>query len=396
MSVPAESSTWSRREFVTASALGIFGMASLARERTADTQILYVGAYTDSPRDEGVYVIEFDTRTGELHRVGAVDAGPNPSFLAIHPSGRTLYAVNEVAGYDGIRTGGVSTLMITRESGALTRMGMQSSGGRGPCYVSVDPSRRAALVANYDSGSVALLPIGEDGALGAVAAVVQHSGRGPNAERQEAPHAHCIVAHSASRFALAADLGTDRVLVYDLDTRAGTLRHRESGDARMHPGAGPRHIAFHPSLPFVFVTNELDSTVATLRFDADRGTLSLLSTVPTIPKSWSGENYPADVHLAPGGDAVYVSNRGHDSIAVFSIAPTTGALTLEQTVSTGGSWPRNFGLDPSGRWLVVANQKSSSLVVLARDPGSGRLTATARRLEVPSPACVRFGGTRDP
>ena len=247
----------------------------------------------------------------------------------------------------------------------------------------------AALVANYAGGNVALLPLEPNGAL-APAHVVQHTGKGPNAERQDAPHAHCIIPDPSNRFALAADLGNDRVFVYRLDLDGKSLRHIEEGDAVMRPGAGPRHLAFHPTLPLVFVANELDSTVATLRFDSTRGTVSPQGTLPTVPTGWTGTNYPADIHLAASGRTLYVSNRGHNSIAVFSVAETTGALALDQVVSTEGDWPRNFSLDPSGRWLLVANQRSDSIVVFGRDPETGRLTPTRQRLALPSPVCVRF------
>jgi 6-phosphogluconolactonase len=169
-----------------------------------------------------------------------------------------------------------------------------------------------------------------------------------------------------------------------------SLRHVEGGDAGMRPGAGPRHIAFHPTLPLVFVANELDSTVATLRFDAERGALSAQGTQSTVPTGWTGTNYPADVHVAATGRTVYVSNRGHNSMAVFSVTDSTGALALEQAVSTEGDWPRNFSLDPSGRWLLVANQRSDSVVVFGRDPESGRLTPSGQRIAIPSPVCLRF------
>ncbi|HEX6626676.1 MAG TPA: beta-propeller fold lactonase family protein, partial [Gemmatimonadaceae bacterium] len=178
--------------------------------------------------------------------------------------------------------------------------------------------------------------------------------------------------------------------VYRLDVAGNSLRHVEGGDAVMRAGAGPRHIAFHPALPLVFVANELDSTVATLRFDAERGTLSPLSTRSTLPAGWTGTNYPADIHVAPSGRTVYVSNRGHNSIAVFSLAELTGELTLEQTVSTEGDWPRNFTLHPSGRWLLVANQRSDSIVVFDRDQGSGKLTRTLHRIDIPKPVCLQF------
>ncbi len=294
-----------------------------------------------------------------------------------------LYAVNELD-----QAGSVSAFAIERASGALTRLNEQPSGGGAPCYLSVEPSGRAVLVANYGGGSVALLPIEANGAL-APAYVVQHTGKGPNAERQEAPHAHCILPDLSNRFALAADLGADRVFVYRLDLDGKSLRHIEEGDASMRPGAGPRHLAFHPTLPLVFVANELDSTVATLRFDRARGALSLQGTLSTLPASWTGTNYPADIHVAANGRTLYVSNRGHNSIALFSVADS-GALAFEQVISTEGDWPRNFSLDPSGRWLLVANQRSGSVVVFARDPDSGKLALTRQRIALPSPVCLRF------
>ena len=347
-------------------------------EARTDPDLLYVGTYTDS-----IHLVRMDRRSGELLQVGAVKAGANPSFLTIHPNGRVLYAVNEVE-----PTGAVSAFAIESATGGLTRLNEQPSGGGAPCYVSVDRSGRVALVANYAGGSVALLPIEANGALAPAAHVVQHTGTGPNAERQEAPHAHCILPDPSNRFALAADLGADRVFVYRLDLEAHLLRH--VGEAVMRPGAGPRHLAFHPTLPLVFVANELDSTVATLRFDSARGTLSPQGTLSTLPPGWTGTNYPADIHVAPNGRTLYVSNRGHNSIAVFSVAEPTGALALEQVISTDGDWPRNFSLDPSGRWLLVANQRSDSVVVFGRDPENGRLTPTRQRIALPSPVCLRF------
>jgi 6-phosphogluconolactonase len=331
-----------------------------------------------------------DPRSGKLQRVGSVNAGANPSFLTIHPNGRVLYAVNEVDTQNGRSTGGVSAFAIASDTGALTRLNEQPSEGAAPCYVSVDRTGRVVFVANYNGGSVALLPIETDGSLARAAHVEKHTGSGPNAERQEAAHAHCIVADPSNRFVLAADLGADRVFVYRLDLEGKSLRHVEGGDAVMRSGAGPRHIAFHPTLALVFVANELDSTVATLRFDAERGALSLLDAGSTLPAGWTGTNYPADIHIAPSGRTLYVSNRGHNSIAVFSVAEKTGALALEQVVSTDGDWPRNFTLDPTGRWLLVANQRSDSIVLFRRDQASGRLTSTRERIALPSPVCLRF------
>jgi len=358
--------------------------AAMTQART-DPDLLYVGTYTES-----IYLVRMDRRSGELLQVGAVKAGANPSFLSIHPNGRVLYAVNELD-----QAGAVSAFAIETGTGALTRLNEQPSGGGAPCYVSVDRSGRAALVANYAGGSVALLPIEANGALAPAGfvldrAMLRRTAKGPNSERQEAPHAHCILPDSSNRFVLVADLGADRVFVYRLDLEGRSLRHVEGGYAVMKPGAGPRHLAFHPTLPLVFVANELDSTVATLRFDSGRGALAVLDARSTLPPGWTGTNYPADIHVAANGRTLYVSNRGHNSIAVFSVAESTGALALEQTVSTEGDWPRNFSLDPTGRWLLVANQRSDSVVVFERDPANGRLTPTGQRIAIPSPVCLRF------
>ena len=382
----------SRRDFLAASAAGLLGLAGRAKdtESRSDSVLLYVGTYSDGTGSEGIYLVRLDLRSGAPSLVGSYDGGTNPSFLAIHPNGRLLYAVNEMETHNGSATGAVSAFAIARDTGALTRLNEQPSEGGAPCYVSVDRSGRAVLVANYAGGSVALLPIQAGGALGATTDVAKHHGVGPNAARQEAPHAHCIMPDPSNRFALAADLGIDRVLVYRVDLDAGALRHVERGDAVMRPGSGPRHLAFHPKLPLVFVANELDSTVTTLRFDRGSGALKPLRTQSTLPAGWTGVNYPADIHVASTGRALYVSNRGHNSLAVFSVADSTGALALEQVVSTSGDWPRNFTLDPTGRWLLVANQRSGSIIVFARDPKGGRLTPTAQRLAIPSPVCLRF------
>jgi 6-phosphogluconolactonase len=379
----------SRRDFLAAAGTGLVGIAAgsmrvaLREESPLDDQLLYVGTYTDAKRSDGIYLLRMDPRTGQLRAVGSVDAGPNPSFLALHRNGRLLYAVNEV------EQGAVGAFAIAAETGALTRLNQQPSEGSAPCYVSLDKSGRAVLIANYDSGSVALLPLETGGALARATSVVKHEGSGPVADRQGQPHAHCIMTDPSNRFALAADLGADRVFVYRLDHDEKSLRRNVGGDAVMRAGAGPRHLAFHPTRPFVFVANELDSTVATLRFDAERGALQVLETRSTLPAGWTGTNFPADLHVAPSGRTLYVSNRGHNSIAVCSIAGS-GTLALDQVVATDGDWPRNFSLDPTGRWLLVANQKSDSIVVFSRDEKTGTLTQTSQRIAIPSPVCLRF------
>lgn len=386
----------SRRDFVAATTLGAVGLlratAGLAQglSSRADEPLLYVGTYTEAGRRDGIHLLRMDSRTGALRRVAAVDAGQNPSFLAIHPTGETLFAVNEVTEMSGRATGSLRSFAIDADSGELTPINEQPSEGAAPCYVSTDRTGRVVMVANYVSGTVAMLSVDEDGVLSNASQIVQHMGTGKIAARQEHAHAHCIIPHPSNRFALAADLGIDRVLVYRLDVDAGTLQHVEENDAIMVPGTGPRHLAFHPTLPLVYVAGELNSSVSVLRCDPNTAKLAVVQTLAMLPAGFTGENFPADIHVAPNGRALYVSNRGHNSVAVFSIAARTGTLTLEQVVSTRGDWPRNFSLDPTGRWLLVANQRSGSVVVFARDVESGRLTPTSQRIDLPSPVCVRF------
>lgn len=378
-----------RRDFVAATTLGAVGLlrgpgplGSMFPPR-ADTALMYVGTYTDAGRRDGIYLVRMDSASGALERVVAVDAGSNPSFLTIHPDGRVLYAVNET------NVGAVRAFGIDVTSGALTAMNEFPSEGAAPCYVSTDRKGRAVFVANYTGGTVAMMPLDETNGLSAAAQVKQHMGTGPVASRQEKAHAHCIIPHPNNKLVLAADLGVDRVLVYRFDDETGLLTHLEQSDGVLPPGTGPRHLVFHPRLPLVYLAGELNSTVTALRCDADTGALTVAQSLTTLPAGYTGQNSPADIHVSPDGRALYVSNRGHNSVAVYSINDR-GTLALAQTMSTGGDWPRNFTLDPTGRWLLAANQRSNSIVVFARDPQSGRLTTTSQRLDIPSPVCLRF------
>jgi 6-phosphogluconolactonase len=329
--------------------------------------------------------------SGELTLVSTVAATENPSFVLPTPDGRALYAVNEVATYAGEASGAVSAFARDRgPTAALRPLGQRSSHGAAPCYLSFDRAGRFLLVANYGGGSVSVLPILDGGALGEATSHVQHEGHGADPKRQAAPHAHCIVAAPDNRFVLVADLGLDAVLVYAFDARAGTLSRTPVARGALAPGAGPRHLVFHPGGRAVYVTNELDSTVTTLRYDPASGALDALQTVPTLAEPFAGRNAPADVHLHPSGRFLYLSNRGHDSIAAFAIDPATFTLRLLETLPTEGAWPRNFALDPSGRFLLVANQRADSVVVLRVDGDTGRLASTGQRLEIPAPTCLRF------
>ena len=383
-----------RRDFIGTTALGAIGLWRGVGPSLADSgALLYVGTYTEDGRRNGIFIVRMNPQTGALVQVAAVDAGANPSFLAIHPSGRTLYAVNEVDKTPEGATGALRAFAINRDSGGLSPLDEQPSEGAAPCYVTTDRTGRFALVANYTGGTIAILPVGARGVLAKASQVVQQAGTGPVSDRQEKAHAHCIIPHPSNRFVMAADLGADRVFVYRLDSKRGTLQRAETSNAVLPPGTGPRHLAFHPRLPLLFVSGELNSTVTALHCDPRSGALTSVQTISTLPSGWSGVNFPADVHVAPDGRTLYVSNRGHNSVAVFSIT-RDGVLAFEQAMPTGGDWPRNFSLDPTSRWLLVANQRSGSVVVFARDVSTGKLTSTTQHLDVASPVCVRFAAHR--
>ncbi len=389
----------SRRSFLSVAAAGALGLRAARSCASgpgggggagAEDRLLHVGTYTTGGRREGIYALRMARDSGALHGLEAVAATENPSFVAAAASGRALYAVNEVAESGGQPTGGVSAFARDRTTGALTLLGRRASAGANPCYVTLDRSGRHLLVANYTGGSVAVLPVLADGGVGDATAVVQHVGRGADPKRQSAPHAHCIVPDPSNRFVLVADLGLDRVLVYRFDDRAGTLSPAAVAHGALAPGAGPRHLVFHPGGRVVYVANELDSTITTFRYDPAAGSLAALQTIPTLGAPSAQRNVPADLHVHPSGRFLYLSNRGADSIAAFAIDPASALLRPLQHVSTEGAWPRNFALDPSGRFLLVANQRSDSIVVLRIDVRTGRLTSTGERIEVPAPACIRF------
>ena len=389
---PRPASPISRRTFVAAAVPGVAAAcASLRRAPAPMDDLVLVGTYTARDATQGVYFYRMDPESGDLRPAGSAAVGANPSFLAIHPTRRWVYAVNEISSTDGRPTGGVAALALDAAAPALAVLGRRASGGAGPAYVSVDRSGRYALVANYGAGTAAALPIGADGNIGEATAVVRHAGSGPRADRQGAPHAHCILADPSNRFVLVTDLGIDRIMVYRFDDRAGTLTPAPTPFAATRPGAGPRHLAFHPSRPIVYVINELDMTLGAYRWDAQAGTLGEIATVPALAAPLApGENTGADIHLSPSGRHLYATIRGANLLVVFAVDERAGTLTPVQEIPTGGNWPRNFGLDPSGRFLYAANQRSNDIVAFRVDAASGRLTPTGHRVQLPSPVCVRF------
>jgi 6-phosphogluconolactonase len=348
---------------------------------------VYVGAYTEPQYEgkaEGISLFDFDPGTGTLRPIGVAAGVANPSFLALDDTGRFLYAVNE------LEDGGVSAFARDPASGALTALNRQPSHGADPCYVSLDGDGRFALVANYTSGTVAVLPVAADGQLGPATDVVRYEGSGPRPQ-QDGPHAHMIAPDPNGRFVLVTDLGTDQLYVYSLDFAAGKLVPNTSGTptAKEQPGAGPRHFAFAPDGRTLYVINELGSTLSVYRFDGERGVLEALQTVSTLPAPFRGDNACAHVVVSPDGRFVYGSNRGHDSIAIWAVGDG-GTVTPVGHQWTGGETPRGFALDPTGEWLLVANQDSDSIVTFRRDRASGKLQATGAVTETPSPVAILF------
>ena len=382
----------SRREFLTAGAIGTLGVLAFpakghALQRTR-TRTLYVGTYTNSGKSEGIYVYRMDTESGALtllHTVRAV----NPSYVALDRGRRHLYAVNEVDQFEGKSSGAVSSFRIDPRTANLTYLNQEPSLGADPCYVSLDHSGRFLLVANYTGGNVSVFPIRRDGRVGSASDHVQHEGSSVH-ENQKGPHAHCFLMDATNRFALAADLGADKVLVYRFDSAHGKIRPAHEPWASLKPGAGPRHLAFHPSGRYLFAINELNSSISVFTYNSGQGTLSEVQTISTLPADFSGNNSCADVHVSPSGRFLYGSNRGHDSIVVFSIDQTTGKLNQVEHVSTQGKTPRNFTLDPSGRFLLAANQNSDSVVTFRIDQRTGKLQPTGLVTEIPVPVCLKF------
>ena len=353
--------------------------------------LVYLGTYTGK-ESKGIYVSRLDVATGALSPPQLAAETPSPSYLAIHPTKRFLYAANEVSTFGGKDTGSVSAFAIDRASGMLTPLNQQPSIGRGPVYVVVDTTGRNLLVANYGGGSVAALPLAADGTLRPASAFVQHTGSGPDPKRQTAPRAHSINLDPGNRFAYAADLGIDKVLIYRFDADRGTLVAGDPPFASVRPAAGPRHFAFHPSGRFAYVINELNVTLTAFAVDANRGSLTEVETVSTLPPGETVKEgfSTADVQVHPSGRFLFGSNRGHDSIVVFAIDDKTGKLTYVENESTQGSTPRGFGIDPSGRYLLAANQRSDSVVVFRIDQTSGRLEPAGHTIRVASPVCVKF------
>jgi 6-phosphogluconolactonase len=374
-------------------ALALLGATLLPADEKKPTRYqVFIGTYTRGTKSEGIYRMELEVATGKLGTPSVAGKTVNPSFLAIHPTGKYLYSCGEMDDFaEGKkkRAGAINAFTID-EKGDLTLLNQQSSEGGGPCHIVLDKAGTYAFCANYGGGSCAAFPISADGKLGKATGFVQHKGKSVNPRRQEAPHAHSINLDPANRFAFVADLGLDKVLIYRFEPKKGTLSANDPAHVSVAPGAGPRHFAFHPSGKFAYVINELDSTVTALSYDATSGKLETIHSISTLPEGYKGNTSTAEVVVHPSGKFVYGSNRGHDSIAIFQVDEKTGKLTANGHQNRGIKTPRNFAVDPTGAWCLVANQGAGTVLVFRIDSKTGALEPTESRAEIPAPVCVRM------
>jgi 6-phosphogluconolactonase len=350
--------------------------------------LVYAGTYTRQD-SKGIYAFRFQPATGKLISIGLVAETENPSFLALHPNHRFLYAVNEISNYEGQNAGSVSAFSIDPKTAKLTALNKTTTRGTIPAHLVVDKTGKTLVVANYGSGSVAAFPLNADGSLGAASAFVQHSGSSTG-QRQKGPHAHAVVLSPDNRFVFVPDLGLDQVLSYRMNPAKSTLAPNDPPFTKVTQGSGPRHFAFHPNGRFAYTLSEMGSLLTVSAYDRAGGSLKELQTISTLPKDFSGTNNSAELEIHPNGRFLYASNRGHDSIAVFAIDPSANTLTLVEHVPTQGKMPRNFAIDPTGAYLLAANQNTNNIVIFRIDQKTGRLTPTGDDIKTPIPVCLIF------
>ncbi len=371
----------SLRRVFTVSALLMMAGGAFAAD-----YLVYVGTYTGK-QSRGIYAYRFNSSTGELKPLGLAAETPNPSWVTMHPTGDYLYAANETD------RGMVTAFRVDKESGKLKQLSQVSSRGSGPCALAVDKTGKSVMVANYGSGTLALLPIKADGSVAEASATIAHKGSGANPQRQGEPHAHSANFSPDNRFALSCDLGLDKVFIYRFDPARGSLADNEPPFGAVPPGSGPRHFAFHPNGKFAYVINELTSTVTAFSWNAAAGALKPLETVPSLPAGYAGEKSGAEITVHPSGKYLYASNRAQaSSVTVFAIDQVKGTLRTLEQVPTGGKEPRSFGIDPTGAFLLAANQNSNTIVVFRIDPKTGKLTSAGTKVEVGTPVCIQFAG----
>lgn len=366
--------------------LGAFCIASVTL--SAAEPLVFISAFASGDK-AGIHAFGFDSKTGALQPLHRTTDIQNPFFLAVSPDQRFLYAINAEK-FGGAENEWVAAYALEGRTGQLKRLNQQSARGTASCYLDVDATGKTVVVANYASGSVASLPVQKDGSLGEAASFMQHSGSGADPQRQKGPNAHSIVISPDNRFALSADLGIDKIVVYQLDAATAKLTPNEAQPfAKMQPGSGPRHLTFHPNGRHVYVINELANTVTCFDYAAASGTLTERQTLSTLPTGFTGKSYTADLKISPDGKFLYGTNRGHDSIASYRIGED-GSLTLLSIDPSLGKGPQNLLITPDGQWLLCANMPGNSVVVFRIDATSGKISATGAPVEMPMPSCIRW------
>jgi 6-phosphogluconolactonase len=356
--------------------------------RAEDNVQIWIGTYSQRG-SAGIYSLRMNPETGALDAPTVAAKADNPSFLALRPDRKTMYAVNETGRFEGKPVGAVVSFEVDAKAGTLKELNRQPTGGAAPCHLNVDPSGKCLVVANYVDGNAAAFPIAADGKLEPMSQLVKHEGHGPNAGRQKSPHAHGVTYSPAGDIVFVPDLGIDKIMAYKLDTAKGSLSPLGSATGSVEPGSGPRHIKFNPAGTFAYSINEIVATVSQFSWDAAGSELKLLRSVPSLPAAVPG-NTSAELAIHPSGKFLYASNRGHDSIAVFTLDEKSGEPKLIQNFPSGGRAPRCFALDPSGKFLLAANQETDNIVVLKIDGESGKLSDTSFSTKIPAPVCVLF------
>jgi 6-phosphogluconolactonase len=364
--------------------LSVVSESAARLPRETAQRLVYIGTYTGET-SKGIYAFHFDDGSGELTPLGLVAETPSPSFLIASADGRVVFAVNELQSFGGAASGSVTSFSVDPSTAKLAELSVQPTQGAGPCHLVLDRTGRYLAVANYGGGNFALLPVGADSRLQQATQVVTGQGTESGAAK---PLGHSVAFDAANRFLIAADKGLNRMLVFRFDAAKGALTPNVPPSVSLPPGSGPRHFAFHPNGEWVFTISEQAATITTFDWDAKSGSLTATSSVPTRPEGFTTGS-TAEIAVHPSGRFVYGSNRGHDSIAVFSVG-AQGALTLVQHESTRGQTPRNFALDPSGRWLIAANQRSGTLAVFSIDQKTGALSPVGPLASVGSPVSILF------
>lgn len=378
------------RRFLIALALLVIAARNqllFADESERKPGFLYVATYSPKAGD-GIFVAKYDRESGRVGTLRPTGGAGTPAALALHPGGQFLYATTLIKDAQEKPVGGVAAFAIDSATGELREIERRPSGGTGPCYLSIESQGRCLVVANCGTASVACLKLEFDGRFGNASTVIPHVGESRNSEGK--PQAHSIVVAPGNRFAIAADLGLDRLFVYRLDAGLARLTAHDPPFAEVTPRSGPRHLAFHPQGQFAYAVNELGNTVTACTFQGETGRLHPFQQISTLPNDFRGESYAAEIQVHPSGRFLYASNRGHDSLAMFSIDQQTGRLTAIGSAASEGKFPRHFAIDPAGEFLLVANQKSDGLIVFRVDTDSGRLKSLGSLIAVPQPVCVRI------